>query len=272
MAQIAFWSPTGNQVGSTSILSSVASIIALERDYTSLMLSTNYMDNSLETSFINVNKLKARSTIDFTDVGLDALERLIKSNKISVENLADYTTPILKGRLDLMFGSQKDSNDTYEKVLDLIPGVLRCANTLYDLCYVDIVGGLPNDKIMKILGQSDLIVVSVGQSMRKLEEFFDKIIDCDLLKEKPFILVISKYDRYSKYNAKNLTKSFKYREKIHTLPYNTQFFDMQNDHRTLEFFIKYLNVEPSDRNGFFISEVKSIAEEILANVSSSADI
>ena len=116
MGQVAFWSPSGNQSGSTSLLASVASIIALDHDYTSLMLSTNYMDNSLETSFVNVNKLKARSTIDFTDVGLDALERLIKSNKISVENLVDYTTPILKGRLDLMFGSQKNSQETYNKI------------------------------------------------------------------------------------------------------------------------------------------------------------
>ena len=272
MAQVSFWSPIGNQFGNTSLLASIASVVALERDYTSLMLSTNYMDNSLETSFINVGKLKARSTIDFTDVGLDALERLIKSNKISVENLTDYTTPILKGRLDLMFGSQKDSSETYNKILDLMPGVLKCASTIYDISFVDIVSGTPNERIMKILAQSDLIVVTVNQSMRILEEFFDTIINTDILKEKKFILVIGKYDRYSKFNAKNLTKNFKYKGKIHTLPYNTQFFDMQNDHRSLEFFIKYLNVVPSDRNGFFINEVKSLAEEILANVSSSADI
>lgn len=272
MAQVSFWSPQASQTGTTSLLASVASVIALDHDYTNLMLSANYMDDSLETSFINVGKLKARSTIDFTDVGLDALERLIKSNKISVENLVDYTTPILKGRLDLMFGSQKNSIETYNKILDLMPGVLKCASTVYDISFVDITSCEPDEKTMKILGQSDVIVVNVSQSMKKLEDFFEITMKSDLLKEKKFLLVIGRYDRYSKFNAKNLSKYFKYKGKIFTLPYNTQFFDMQNDHRALEFFIKYLNVVPSDRNGFFVSEVKSLAEEILANVSSSADI
>lgn len=272
MAQVAFWSPNGNQSGTTSLMAATASVIALEHDYTNLMLSTNYMDNSLEASFVNVGKLKARSTIDFTDVGLDALERLIKSNKISVENLVDYTTPILKGRLDLMFGSQKDSQETYNKILELMPGVIKCSSSVYDLTFVDIVNGTPDNQIMGILQQSDLIVVNVNQSMRSLEDFFENVSKSDLLKEKKYLLVIGRYDRHSKYNASNLAKYFKCKQKIFTLPYNTQFFDMQNDHRTLEFFVKYLNVSPSDRNGFFVNEVKNLANEILANVSSSAEI
>lgn len=271
MAQVAFWSPNGSKTGSTSLLASVASVVALERDYTSLILSTNYMDNSLEKSFINVGKLKARSSIDFTDVGLDALERLIKSNKISVENLVDYTTPILKGRLDLMFGIQKNSQETYNKILELLPGVIKCSSTVYDITFLDIVSGQPDDRVKTILEMSDVIVVNVDQSMNSLEDFFENVTKSNLLKSKKVILVIGRYDRYSKYNSKNLAKYFKYKDKIFTLPYNTQFFDMQNDHRTLEFFIKYLNVTPSDRNGFFVNEVKSLAEEILANVSSSAE-
>ena len=43
------------------------------------LLSANYMDNTLETSFIDVNKLVSRSSVDFTNIGIDALERLIKS-------------------------------------------------------------------------------------------------------------------------------------------------------------------------------------------------
>ena len=76
----------------------------------------------------------------------------------------------------------------------------------------------------------------------------------------------------AQFNTKNLKKHFKYKDEIYTLPYNTQYFDMQNEHRTLEFFVKYLNALPSDRNGFFVSEVKNLAEEILANVSSSVEV
>lgn len=272
MAQVAFWSPGGAQLGNTSLLSAVASVVALDHDYNNLMISTNYMDDSLESGFVNLGKMKARSSIDFTDVGLDALERLIKSNKISMENLADYTTPILKGRLDLMFGSQKESPETYNKVLDLMPGILKYSTTIYDVTFIDIVSGQPSDKIKKILEQCDVVVINVSQSFKKLEEFFEETMKSDFLKKKKVILVIGRYDKYSKFNTKNLKKHFKYKEEIYTLPYNTQFFDMQNEHRTLEFFVKYLNALPSDRNGFFVSEVKNLAEEILANVSSSVEV
>ena len=266
MAQVAFWSPNVNQNGSTSIAAAVASVMALEHEYNNLILSTSFMDESLESCFFNISKIKNRSSVDFTDVGLDALERLIRSKKISIENLTDYTNPILKERLDLLFSSQKDSTITYDKIMKLVPGVLHYAESIYDIIFLDVVNGMKDEVQNNLLKNADLIVVNVNQSMHKLEEFFNGIMDIELLKEKKFLLVIGRYDRYSKFNAENLIKKFKYGGKIFTLPYNTQFFDMQNDHRTLDFFIKYLNVKPSDRNGFFVNEIKILSEEILKNI------
>ena len=41
---------------------------------------------------------------------------------------------------------------------------------------------------------------------------------------------------------------------------------MQNDHKTLEFFIKYMKESPSERNGMFVNDVKQLAEHILENI------
>lgn len=266
MAQIAFWGPNVNQTGSTSIAASVGSVLALEQGYKTLLLSANHMDNTLETSFLDVNKLVSRSSVDFTNIGIDALERLIKSGKLGLENLVDYTTPILKDRLDILFGTQKKEKEIYDRIMEIMPNVLKCASTVYDVVLVDVPSGTPNENTMKILQSSDLIVININQSVNILDEFFHEIMTSDLLKEKKFILVLGRYDRYSKYNAKNLSKLYKYKKSIYTLPYNTQFFDMQNEHRVFEFFIKYLNIQVSDRNGFFVNQVKSLAEEITQNV------
>ena len=271
MATVAFWAPNTNQNGSTSIMAAAASALSLIYDYSTLMIGTNFMDYSLETSFINVKKLKERGTMDFSDVGIDALERLIKSGKLSAENLIDYTTPLLKGRLDLMFSSQKNDVATYNRVIDMLPNILHAASKKFDLILIDVKNGTDDEKMRGILESSDLIVVNINQSDYILNDFFRDKMNLDILKEKKFLLVIGRYDKFSKFNSKNITRFYHYKDKIFTLPYNTQFFDMQNDHRTLEFFVKYINVKPSDRNGFFVGEVKSLADAIVNNVTISTE-
>ena len=41
---------------------------------------------------------------------------------------------------------------------------------------------------------------------------------------------------------------------------------MQNEHRTLEFFIKYMKEDPSERNGIFVNDIKQLSEYILENI------
>lgn len=268
MAIVTFWGPNVNQNGSTTITASVASTIALDlsKGYSSILITTNYRDNTLESSFKDIEKLTSRSTIDFTDVGLDALDRLIKSGKLSIENLKDYTTPILKGSLDLMFGTQKKEKELYEKLMQIMPNILDCAEAAYDITFVDVQNGQPDEYVQKILEKSDLIVVNVSQSLALLKDFFNNVVNTDLLREKKYVLVIGRYDRHSKYNVNNLKKYFKTKDKIFTVPYNTQFFDMQNDHRTLEFFIKYMKEAPSERNGMFVNDIKELSDYILENI------
>lgn len=273
MAIVTFWGPNVNQNGSTAIAASVASNVALDlsKGYSSLLVTTNYKDDTLESAFKDIEKLTSRSTIDFTDVGLDALDRLIKSGKLSIENLKDYTTPILKGSLDLMFGTQKKEKELYHKLMDIMPNILECAEASYDITFVDVQNGDPDVYVKKVLEMSDLIVVNISQSMALLKDFFFNIVNSDILREKKYVLVIGKYDRHSKYHAKNISKFFKLKQKIFTVPYNTQFFDMQNEHKTLEFFIKYMNEKPEERNGFFINETKKLSEHILENIVVSAN-
>lgn len=268
MAIVTFWGPNVNQNGSTAIAAAVASTIALDlsKGYSNILMTTNYRDNTLESSFKDIEKLTSRSSIDFTDVGLDALDRLIKSGKLSIENLKDYTTPILKGSLDLMFGTQKKEKELYEKLMRIMPNILDCAQAAYDITFVDVQNGEPDEYVRKVLEKSDLLVINVSQSMALLKDFFNNVINTDLLREKKYVLVIGRYDRYSKYNLKNLSKYFKAKQRIFALPYNTQFFDMQNEHRTLEFFIKYQKEAPSERNGFFVNEIKQLSEHILDNI------
>ena len=108
--------------------------------------------------------------------------------------------------------------------------------------------------------------ISIDSSLKSLIVLLAFITSSLQETEKKFLLVIGRYDRHSKFNVSNLKKLFKTKEKIFTVPYNTQFFDMQNDHRTLEFFIKYMKEDPSERNGLFVNEVKQLSDHILENI------
>ena len=74
---------------------------------------------SLEYSFFNPDK---RTKLDTSDTGIDALDRLLRSNKLTPENIPNYAKPILKGRLELLYGTFKNDKDSYERVLDKVRG------------------------------------------------------------------------------------------------------------------------------------------------------
>ena len=90
-----------------------------------------------------------------------------------------------------------------------------------------------------------------------------------ILQEKPYIPVIGKYDRFSKYADKNIARTFNYKKKLYTIPYNTQFFDACNEGTLAEFMLKNRKADPAiDRNGFFIGETRKLVDAILKELES----
>lgn len=267
MPIVSFWSTVeSTQTSTTSTAVAVANTLTLRPNigYKALLMQTHFNNFDMETSYYNMDRMSSKGTLDIADTGVDALDRLLRSNKLSPENIPNYAKPVLKGKLELLYGTFKSDKDSYERVLESMPFIVDYANQLYDIVLVDLNRGYSNSAMTQILQKSDLIVLTMSQKTEVLKKLFKDVEDLKIFKEKPIVSVIGRYDRYSKYNTKNIARAFNYKKPIYCIPYNTDFFDSCNEGKSLDFFYKNMNADiATDRNGFFISEVNKVTDQIL---------
>lgn len=269
MPIISFWSPEdSSQLANTATTVAISAILPTKCEYKCIVTQTHYSDMSLESSFINMDRLGNKGNLDISDVGIDALDRLLRSNKLTPENISNYVKPILKGRLELLYGTFKNDMDSYSRILETFPLILDYASQYYDIVLVDLNKGYDSPEINQILQKSDLIVISMNQNLQMLKKIFKSMETLKILQEKTVIPVLGRYDRFSKYNSKNIARNlFNYKKPIYKIPYNTQFFDSCNEGKAMDFFLGNSRADiGTDRNGYFISEVSTLADSILESI------
>ena len=77
------------------------------------------------------------------------------------------------------------------------------------------------------------------------------------------MISIGKYDRFSKYNEKNVTRFLREKSMVSVIPYNTLFFESCTESKLPDFFLKLRNIDENDRNFFFIREVDNMCNNII---------
>lgn len=270
MPIISFWNPTDTaQTGTTATMVAVANSIATRYPkYKMLLTQTHFSNMELESSYFNMDKLASKGNLDdITDTGIDALERLLRSNKISPESIQVYSK--LKGKsIEVLYGSFKNDRDSFNRVLETLPFMLDYAVQSYDMVLVDLTKGTDVKEVNDILQKSDLIVVTMNQDKEVLRDMQKQFSTLKILQEKPVIPVFARYDRYLAYNARNILRTFNFKfdkRETFTIPYNSQYFDACNDGKALEFFIENMNADiATDRNGYFIHEVANVTDKVIS--------
>jgi len=215
-----------------------------------------------------MDKLASKGNLDdITDTGIDALERLLRSNKISPESIQVYSK--LKGKsIEVLYGSFKNDKDSFNRVLETVPFLLEYAVQCYDLVLVDLTKGTSVKEVNDILQKSDLIVVTMNQDKEVLRKMMKQFDTLKILQEKTIVPVFARYDRFLTYNARNILRTFNFKfdkREAYVLPYNSQYFDACNDGKALEFFIENMNADvATDRNGYFINEVAKVTDRVIS--------
>ena len=184
------------------------------------------------------------------------------SNKASPEIITNYTKIVLKNRLEILPSIKTENYQEYERLRPVYKEILKAANQYYDFIFVDLNKGLDNENTREILEMSDIIVVNLTQRLKIINEFMDLRQSNLLFKQNNVLLLIGRYDKYSKYNTKNIARYMK-EKNILTVPYNTLFFEAANEGEVADFFIKYRTIGDTDRNSIFISEIKRATEGII---------
>ena len=268
MSVVTFWNDKKEQTGKTLSAVAVATYMAIEHNYKILVISTGFNDKTLDNCFWKEKKLKKNfgifgpNTNVAMENGIEGLSKMVKSNKISPESITNYTRIIFKDTLEIL-QSFKGNRENYEEIKEHYVDVINLANRYYDLVFVDLDMELGNDVINTILENSNLIVASLSQRLTSIDSFIVKREEMPILKSKKTLILISRYDRDSKYTVKNISRYMGEKNKVSTIPYNTLFFEACEEAKVVDLFLSIRKISEDDVNGMFLSEVKRTAENII---------
>jgi cellulose biosynthesis protein BcsQ len=197
----------------------------------------------------------------FMDVGIDALTRNIKSSPLDREIIENCTISFLNKQLNLLPGTAKMNKEVYENDISrTITGILRAVALYYDLVFIDTNSG-KNELSMKILEDADLIVVNLSQNISVIDEY---VLNYKFSNKKIFY-IIGNYDCNSRYNSKNIFKSFHWLKEKNTavIPYNTEYMDARSDGQVIQYILKNMGCDKDDSNGYFMKEVKAATNKLM---------
>ena len=75
---------------------------------------------------------------------------------------------------------------------------------------------------------------------------------------------MGRYDKFSKYNSKNVSRYLEEKNQVLTIPYNTLFFEATNESGVPDLFLKLKKLSDSeDKNTIFVEEIKRASENII---------
>ena len=268
MSVVTFWNDGREQTGKTQSIAAISTYMAIEHNYRILIISTGYRDDTLNQCFWKEKKVKRNfglfgpNTNEILEEGIVGLAKVVKSNKLSPENITNYTKIIFKDRLEVLQGFRGETSD-YDELEKTYPDIINLANSYYDLVFIDLDNEMNPSIREMILANSDLIVANISQRLTSIDRFMETRENTPILNSKKTLLLIGKYDKFSKYSIKNITRYMGEKNKVSTIPYNTLFFEACEEAKVPDLFLKIRNVDDEDINGFFLSEVKRTSENIM---------
>ena len=269
MSIVTFYNSSTEQTGKTMSIAAIATHMAIEHNYRILVVSTTNKGDSLKRCFWEEKK-KRRNLGIFgpnaaleVEAGVEGLARVIRSNKISPDIITNYTKVVFKDRFEILLGCEESPTDG-TVIEPLYPSIIKTANQYYDLVFVDLDENVDEDTRKTIIHDSDIIVINMSQRLRSINQFMELKQNNQLFASKKVLILIGRYDKFSKYNSKNISRYLGEKNQVLTIPYNTLFFEATEEAGVPDLFLRFRKtLDSEDRNAFFIEEVKRASENII---------
>lgn len=273
MAVIAFWSDEEKETAQTMSMVALSTYMAIEHNYKILNVSTNFKDETLENSYFNSQKMEqlvktlsnGASQVGL-ESGIEGLIKIINSNKTSSNIVSNYTKVVFKDRLDVLCAPKTQNYEEYKQIAQVYPNILQVAKRNYDLVFVDISKRMAKEQVKQILEFSDIIIVNITQNLQTIERYMKLKEENSFFKNNNIILNVGRYDKFSKYNIKNISRYMKEKKHINAIPYNTLFFEACSEGQVREFFIRLRRIDADDRNAIFIEEIARLTKDLIYKI------
>ena len=267
MSVVTFWNNKKEQTGKTLDIVAIATHMAIEHNSRILVISTGHKDTTLDRCFWEERKQKKNlglfgpNTNIAMEDGIVGLETLMKSNRVSPEQITNYTKIIFKDRLEVL-PSFKGEDLEYNEIKANYPDIITLANRYYDLVLVDLDDEVGDDIANQILQSSNLVIATLSQRLTSINNFMKIREEVPTFNSPKTLILIGRYDKFSKYTIKNITRYMGEKNKVSTIPYNTLFFEACEEAKLPDLFLRLRKVDEDDRNGFFMAEVKRTVDNI----------
>lgn len=268
MPIITFWSNNEKAIGQTVSAVLASTVMAIEQNYKILLISADINNNGMEGCFgaLESNKEIVKNLVKTTQINLDSgvkgLMKLADSNRITPEIIHDYTKIIFKNRLEVLYSPTNISEENEKtKIMGHMKNIILNASRYYDQVIIDLKKGFKYAEQLEILNMSDVIVANVDQNIQTIENFLSQK-EINSMKNK-FIWNICRYDKNSKYNTKNLSRTILKGQNISSTCYNTLVLDAAQEGAIAELLLRLKTIKNEDDNKVFMEEIKQLNEKIL---------
>ena len=276
MSVITFVNNLEEETGKTMSLVAIATHMAIEYNNKILIISTTNKEGKLKSCYFEDKEVKkirlglfgnSMTTIDAGN-GIEGIVRIARSNKLTPEMITNYTKVVFKDRLEVLLGVEKkqdgngESNEKEiaEEYIDLV----NVANMYYDKVFVDLDNNLSEEIRQQIIDRSDLVIVNTSQNYNSLKKLKENKQKSELLRSPKSLILIGRYDKFSKYNVKNVTRFLEEKNQVLAIPYNTLYFEATNEANVPDLFLSFRKtIDSEDRNAIFIEEIKRASENII---------
>lgn len=269
MPIITFWSNNEKAIGQTVAVSCAATVMAMDHNYKVLLVSADFNNDSIESCFgaQESNKELIKTLIKTPKINLDSgingLLKMADSNRVTPELIHDYTKIVFKNRLEILYSPMDIQEDKKEKIMDNLKNIITNAARYYDYVFVDLEKGLKYVQQLEILEMSDVIVENIEQGNKSIEKFLTTNETSKFLNKNNVIWNICRYDKNSKYNTKNLTRTILKKQSVYETAYNTLISDAVQEGNIVEILIRFKTLKGEDDNSLFVEKIKELIEGII---------
>lgn len=268
MAIVSFWNNNEKETGQTLASVAVATMMAIDHNHKILEIATGFNDKTVENCFWEQDKGTGIQIVEGPKVnlnsGTEGLIKIIQSNRTSANIVSDYAKVVFKDRFDILPSPESTNLEEYNRIAKYYPDIANIANRDYNLVLVDINKKMDVATQQRLLELSDVVVVVLKQGADVIENVQKLRQNHEVFRKNNVIFLIGKWDKFSKYNTKNITRELKEKKEVCAISYNTLFYDASTEGKVADFFLRYRSItDKSDRNLVFMEEAKRTCDTII---------
>ena len=265
MAIVTFWSEDEKVTSQTTSLIASAVQMGIERNLKILIVDESFKGEMMKKAFMqdesNTDLIKKinMGKVDIS-AGIEGLLAAVSSNKISPETVKSYSTPILVGRVDIIYGLKTIDKKVFENSLMPMLEMVKIADMYYDLIFIDLQKGLRNSPaINEILKASELVIYTMEQKLEQINRFIELWgKDEALLNKNRVIPLLTREDSFSKYNCDNIARKIGMKPGMPSIVYNTLLMEAMQEGKLVNLLITLNDDNSTYRNNYLIKTLEDL--------------